>query len=306
MAVQIVAMPQGVSAARAGVLFMLAGMLMFSLNDVLGKWMAASHSAFQVMTVRSVAALLVLAPFMVRAGWRSFVLVPQPGLNMLRALFFSVDALAFYYCVAFMPLADAMTYWLAVPIYVAAASPLVLGERVGWRRWIAILIGFSGVLIALNPSSASFSLPALVALGGSLAYGGAVVLGRRLRETPDLTLVTWQVVSALLAAGLGLALFPEAWSPLTPVSLSLLGLLGIVALSAHLLVNRSLKLADAAMVVPLQYTLLFWAILFGWLIFGDIPGTHALVGAALIVVSGLFIFFREQKARRAAAVAEVV
>ncbi|OLP60472.1 multidrug DMT transporter permease [Xaviernesmea oryzae] len=293
-------MPESATSARMGVAFMLAGMLMFSLNDVLGKWLAASHSAFQVMTVRSLAALLVLSPFMLRLGWRRLVRVEQPYLHVVRALFFSVDALAFYYCVAFMPLADAMTYWLAVPIYVAAASPFLLGKKVGWRRWLAILVGFSGVLIALNPSSASFSLPALVALGGSLAYGGAVVLGRKLREAPDVTLVTWQVVSALISASVGLAIFPESWSPVSPVNLGLLGLLGIVALCAHIFVNRSLKLADAATVVPLQYTLLFWAVLFGWLIFSDVPRPTTVIGAVLIVLSGLFIFFREQTVKRAA------
>ncbi len=281
-----------------GVLLMLLGMVMFSLNDVLGKWLVAAYSPSQLMLIRSLAAIVVLLPFFWRTGLRRLVEVDRPWLHVLRAALFAVEATGFYFAVAYMPLADAMTYWLAAPIYVAAVSPLLLGEHVGWRRWTAILIGFAGVVIALEPSENSFTLPALIALAGSIAFSCAMVLGRMLRATPDTTLVFWQVAGAAIFSVFGVALDPAGWAPVSGVNFGLLCLLGVVAMAAHMLVNRSLKLADAATVVPLQYTLLVWAIVFGWLFFGDLPRPAMLIGAAVIVASGLFIFFREQQVKR--------
>lgn len=289
------------NAARTGVLIMLLGMLMFSLNDVMGKWLVATYSVSQLMVIRSVAALLFLSPFIFRRGLRSMFQVERPGLQALRSLLFAIDASAFYFAVAYMPLADTMTYWLAAPIYVAAASPFLLGEKVGWRRWTAILIGFAGVLIALEPSKESLGLPAFIALAGSTAFAFALMLGRTLRSTPDTTLVFWQIVGALIFSLVGVAANPSGWAPVDGEALLQLGALGIVAMLAHILVNRSLKLADAATVVPLQYTLLFWAVVFGWFFFGDTPRPTVLVGAALIVASGLFIFFREQQLKKRSA-----
>jgi drug/metabolite transporter (DMT)-like permease len=283
-----------------GVLVMLLAMLMFSLNDVMGKWLAGTFPASQMMAIRSMAALLVLSPILIRRGWRRFALVERPGLQALRSLFFAVDGTTFYFAVGYMPLADTMTFWMAAPIYVAAASPLLLGEHVGWRRWTAILVGFAGVVIALEPSGQSLSLPALVALVGSTSNAFALLLGRTLRATPDTTLMFWQLGGAALFA-LTISAFDFAkWTPTDGHALLYLALLGVVAMLAHLLVTRALKLADAATVVPFQYTLLFWAVVFGWIFFGESPRLTVAIGAALIVASGLFIFFREQQLKRPA------
>ena len=289
--------PEG--SARLGIAWMLLGMLMFSLNDTMGKWLVETYPVLQLMAIRSLAALLVLLPLVLRRGVMSVVRVERPGLQAIRALLFAIDATSFYFAVGYMPLADAMIYWLAAPIYVAALSPFLLGQKVGWRRWTAILIGFAGVLIALNPSRETLSLPALVALFGSACFAFAIMLGRTLRSTPDTSLVVWQFVGSLLFSTVGIAIVPGAWKPLDPQTLLLPALLGVVAMLAHVLVSRSLKLADAATVVPLQYTLLFWAVVFGWIFFGDTPRPTVIIGAALIVASGLFIFFREHQLKRA-------
>lgn len=292
--------PTSQSGTRAGILIMVLGMVLFSLNDALGKWLVSSYSVPQLMLIRSVAALAVLLPFFWRTGWRSLMRVERSWLQVLRSALFAFDAIAFYFAVGYMPLADTMTYWLATPIYVAAFSPLMLSEKIGWRRWTAILVGFAGVVIALEPSSDRITMPALIAFCGSIAFALAMVLGRTLRGTPDTTLVFWQVAGAGLFSVVGVAFDPSGWAPVSPVDFGLLSLLGIVAMGAHILVNRSLKLADASTVVPLQYTSLIWAVLFGWIFFGDLPRTAMLVGAGFIVASGLFIFFREQTLKRGA------
>jgi drug/metabolite transporter (DMT)-like permease len=282
---------------RLGILLMLAGIMMFSLNDTLGKWLVATYSVGQVLLIRSIAALVFLSPAVMQAGWRSMFQLDRPVLHVLRVVVSSAEVYLFYFAVMHLPLADAMTYWLAAPIYVAALSPLILGEHVGWRRWTAIFIGFCGVLIALQPSSATLSPAAIVSIIGSLAFAFMLITSRLLRGTPDVTLVFWQMVGAGL---LGLITAPFGWVPAGAFDLSLLALLGVVALLAHVCVNRALKLGDASTVVPFQYTLLFWAIVFGWLVFGDVPSLHVLIGAAVIVGAGLFIFFREQKLKKPA------
>jgi drug/metabolite transporter (DMT)-like permease len=281
-----------------GIVMMLAGILLFSMNDVLGKWLVSTYSVGQVMLIRSIAALAILTPLVWRMGLRSILSVERPLMQFARAALATAEAFFFYFAVAYMPLADVMTIWMAAPIYVAALSPFLLGERVGWRRWTAIVIGFCGVIVALDPSASTFTLPALVSVVGSLAFTFMMLSGRVLRGTPDTTLVFFQMVCGVVV---GLATAPLGWITPTPLDFSLLVVLGCVAMLAHVCVNRSLKLAPAATVTPFQYTLILWGVIFGWFVFGDAPRPAMLVGAGIIAASGLFIFFREQKLKARAA-----
>lgn len=282
---------------RLGIAMMLLGILMFALNDTLGKWLVATYSVGQVLLIRSIAALIVLSPFLWRMGARPLIKVERPGMQALRVALSSLEVYAFYFAVIYMPLADVMTFWLAAPIYVAALSPFLLGEHVGWRRWVAIFIGFLGVIIALEPSAATLTAPALISIFGSFCFAFMMLSGRALRGTPDKVLVFWQIVGAGL---LGLVTAPFGWVQPSGFDLALLGGLGVVAMIAHVCVNRAMKLADAAVVAPFQYTLLFWAVVFGFIVFGDVPRLAMLIGAAVIVAAGLFIFFRERAAGGAA------
>jgi drug/metabolite transporter (DMT)-like permease len=262
----------------------------------MGKWLVSSYGLGQVVLLRSLAALLILIPMVWHSGIHTLTQVQRPWMQFARVVFSTAEVFSFYYAVAYLPLADVMTYWLAAPIYVAACSPFLLGEKVGWRRWSAIAVGFVGVIITLEPSSAMFTMPAIISIIGSAAFAFMLVSGRFLRDTPDSTLVFFQTAGAGLA---GLAFATTDWAPVqSSGDLGLLALLGIVAMSAHMLVNRALKISDAATVAPLQYTLLLWAVVFGWLFFGDIPRLTMLTGAALIVASGLFIFIREQTLKK--------
>lgn len=279
------------SIATNGVIVALSGMLLFALNDTMGKWLVSTYSVGQVVMLRSFAALIVLAPFVWWMGWRPLFELEKPRMQVARAVLSTTETMAFYAAVFYLPLADVMTYWLAAPIYIAALSPLLLGEHVGWRRWTAIGIGFLGVIIALQPSPAMFQSPAAaISIIGTCFFAFLLISGRSLRNTPDTVLVFWQNVVGVIF-GLAFALFD--WVTPTARDLVLLSLLGVVAMTAHAMINRALKLTDASVVAPLQYTLLFWAIVFGFLFFGDIPSVPMMIGAVLIVASGLFIFFRE-------------
>ena len=279
----------------AGVLLVLGGYFMFALNDAMGKWLVASFSVAQVLFVRSVGAFFVLAPMIAKQGAEALLRPERPGLQVLRVLLATLETGLFYAAVTYLPLADVMTFYMAGPIFTAALSYFFLGERVGWRRWLAISIGFVGVVIALRPTSAAFSLPSLFALLGSLSFSVIIILTRTLRNTSDTTLVTWQTAGALIA---GAVFSLVSWQSPSALELGALLLLGVVSCCAHLMVTRSLKLAPASLLAPLQYTLMLWAIVFGWAFFGDVPDRQILVGSGIIVLAGLFIFHRQKVVRK--------
>ncbi|MCM5558022.1 DMT family transporter [Pleomorphomonas sp. JP5] len=274
------------STAGLGIFMMFFGDFMFAVNDIMGKWLADTYSAGQIVLVRSLAALVILSPMLLKGGVPSLVRIEKPGLQLSRVGLATAELVFFYMAVRFLPLADVMTFYLAGPIYVAAVSPWLLGERVSGRQWLAIAVGFVGVVLVLRPGSGSLSWPALVSIGGSLCYSMMVVQSRQLRGTPDRVLVFWQTIGALL---IGAVLAPFGWVTPGPVDLLMLIALGVISMTAHLCIARSLKLAPAAVVAPIQYTLLLWAVLFGWLVFGDRPHPLMLVGAAVIVVAGLMV-----------------
>lgn len=280
------------NATTAGVVIMLLGLFMFALNDAMGKWLVASFSVGQVLLVRSIGAFIILGPLLSSRGARKNLLQPErPGLQALRVLFATLDTGFFYAAVVYLPLADVMTFYMAGPIYVAALSHFLLGERVGWRRWTAIFIGFIGVLIVLRPSSASLSWPSLFALIGSVSLALTLILSRMLRSTSDVVLVTWQTLGAALA---GAVLSIGAWHTPTLPDLYALLMLGVVSCIAHMMLTRSVKLASASVLAPLQYTLLLWAVVMGIVFFGEYPDSQILAGSAVIVGAGLFIFHRRQ------------
>lgn len=285
----------------AGIGLMLLGIFFFALNDALGKWLIATYSVGQLLLVRSVAGLVFLVPFIKREGWGAFASAPRPVLQWLRPVFATFEVACFYWALASMPLADVMTFYLAGPIYVTAVSPLLLGEHVGWRRWIAVIAGFVGVMIALNPSAQSLTPAALVALAGSFSFSILMICTRLVRGTSDVVLVTTQTVGALV---FGAVVAPFTWATLNWQDTVLLVLLGVTAMIAHMLINRSLKLAPASVVVPYQYSTIFWAIILGFIFFGDIPSAGMLTGAGIIIAAGFYIFFQEQAVAKTVASAD--
>jgi drug/metabolite transporter (DMT)-like permease len=279
----------------AGIGLMLAAMFAFSLNDVMGKWLVATYGVAQILLIRSIAASLMLAPAIHRAGWKTILQPERPGLHLMRAICSTAEVAFFYWAVIYLPLADAVAFYLAGPIFVTLFAVFLLGEQVGWRRWLAILVGFGGVLVAVNPTGEGMGWPALIALSGTILFALMNVLTRKLAGANEVTLVSWQVGSALL---FGLVVAPFRWVETTWLDFGALMLLGIVANLAHMGVNRSLRYAPAAVVVPYQYSLIVWAVLLGFLFFGDWPKNHVLIGSAIIVAAGIYIFVREQARAR--------
>ena len=282
------------SARLAGIGLMLLSIFMFSFGDAMGKYMVATYSVGQLLLLRACAALLVLMPMM----WRQrteFARLERPLLQLLRVTLSTLEVAAFFLAAVYLPLADVITYYLACPIFVTALSAIVLREHVGWRRWTAVLIGFCGVLIALRPSAQTVSWPAMIALGGSLSFALLMLITRSLRATPDIVLASSQFAGTFL---LGAVLSPFGWVTPSISSLVLFAAAGSISVGALLCVNRSLKLAPASVVVPYQYSMIVWAVLFGYVVFGDVPSSATIVGAAIIIGAGFYIFLRERELGR--------
>lgn len=199
-----------------------------------------------------------------------------------------------------LPLAEATVIGFSVPLFATVLAALWLREPTGRFRWSAVAAGFAGVLLVLRPDGAVLhSTGALVALTGAVATAIVTIYIRQLSRTETVAAtVFWFTVSSLVPLGIGMAFVAQLHDPLTWALLAAIGLSGGVA---QLLLTTALRLAPVAVVLPMDYTGLIWAGLFGWLIFGHLPVATTLIGAPLIIASGLAILWREQRLGRQAA-----
>jgi len=275
------------NAALAGIGLMLFACFCSAGSSAAAKAVMVWLPIALVLFFRTATAWLLVFSFTRTAEFRG---LPHPWLQLLRIVLCAVEIPIYFFSLAKLPIVDTLTYYMATPIYVTAISVL-LGEQVGWRRWSAILVGFAGVVIALRPSAATLTLPALIALTGSILYAGVLVTTRVLRGTPDRVLLLGQQTGLLIVTGIAAS---QNWVPLTASDIALTAVLGVLTLVGSFCTNRALKLAPASVVVPYHYTLLPWGALFGFLFFAETPQVTTLIGAALIIAAGLYIFMREQ------------
>jgi drug/metabolite transporter (DMT)-like permease len=171
-------------------------------------------------------------------------------------------------------------------------AALFLGEQVGWRRWAAVITGFVGVVVAVNPGAGSLSTPALVAVFGSVVYSASIICTRSLRATPSTVLVATQMGMLCLLSTTTATL---GWVVPSTEQFVLMGLIGVIAMAAFWCQNQGLRLTAASVAAPFNYTSIIWAAGFGLVLFHDIPTPRTLAGAAIIVCAGLFILFRERQ-----------
>ena len=276
---------------RAIFLFCL-GIFFFAVNDTLGKWLVGAYPVGEIMLIRTGGAALFIVPMLVRHP-DSRRRPVQLGLHGLRILVMAGDSFAFYYATRSLPLADVMTFYLAAPLFVTILAVLLLRERIGPWRIAAVLLGFVGVVIALRPSGQSLSADALVALSGSLMFATAMIITRRLRQAHWVTLVAWQFVGA---GAIGAAASSFDWVAPSLLDAALMLLVGLVSMFCFLCINKALRLAQASVLAPFHYTSIIWAVLFGWLVFGDLPTPAMATGIGLIVASGAIVWLRERRA----------
>ena len=278
-----------------GILCYLIGVAFFALNDALGKHLVGDYSVAQLLFVRGIGAVAVLVPIMLVMRV-SFRLKGPWWVHAIRIGLQTVDSYCFYFATWHLPLVDVMTFYMSAPIILTAISGLFLGERVGPYRWSAVIVGFVGVVIALAPGSEAVSgnvlLGSIVALIGASAFAVSLAMTRQLRDNHPFSLV----VSQFIVGGIfGAILCPLGWVAPSVTDFGLMLILGIVAAGCFLLIARALALAPASLLAPFQYSAIFWAGLFGWIWWQHAPTSRIILGNAILIASGLFVFYRERR-----------
>jgi drug/metabolite transporter (DMT)-like permease len=292
------ALPRPEKASRAtriaaGIGLMVLAIGLFTVMDTIGKGLSARYPVPQVVWARyffQFGWMLLLIP---RLGMIGLVRTTRLGMNLVRGLLLAVATLFMFAAISFVPLADAYTITFIAPLLVTIFSIPLLGERVGWRRWSAVGAGFVGVLIVIRPGVGmphwALALPLVTALGFALYQ----ILTRKVAGTPGETSVAMLFYLASVGAVLTTALVPFFWRTVAPFDWLPMAAMGLLGGIGHLLLIRALTIAPASLLAPFVYTQIVWALVLGYLVFGDVPNVWMLVGGAVIVASGLFVFYRE-------------
>ena len=280
-----------------GIVLALAAMLLFGLMDAASKYLSVRYPTPQIIWLRYVFTipmlLAVLAPRGVGRALRS----GRPRLQVLRSALLVIEMGLVIWCFGQLPLADVHAVLALTPLAVTALSVPLLGERVGVRRWAAVGVGFVGVLVILRPGLGVVHPASLVALVSTLLYGLYQVLTRLVGRVDGAeTSLLWQ-----LCVGAAMVSFvvPFAWRTPPLVHWPLFLLVAALGGVAHYAMIRALQLAPAAVIQPFTYTLLLWAVIIGYLGFGDLPDRWTVLGGAAIVGAGLYTAVREHRLRQA-------
>lgn len=267
--------------------FMLIAMFTFASQDAITKSLAQDLAVAQIVMVRFwMFAIFATALISRRSGG-----IPQaararrPWLQILRATVFVVEVGLFAWVVGRLPLSTAQAIFAGCPLLVTALSPLLLGERVGLLRWLAVAAGFCGVLIIIRPDAGLLDPVALVALVGTFMFAIYSLLTRLLaqedRFETSYGYVAW--VGCLLATLVG----PFLWQPPSANQIVGLAILGCTGILGHMLLMKAYELTRASVLAPFSYTQLVWGIVIGMIVFGEYPDALMLTGAAIVVIAGL-------------------
>jgi drug/metabolite transporter (DMT)-like permease len=278
---------------RQAILTICAGVAFLSMNDAIAKLLVERYDPVQIVFLRNLIALpMVGAVVMYKIGVSGFV-SSHLRVHAIRGLLMLGGAYMFFKGLEALALAEATALVFSAPIFITALSVPLLGETVGWRRWGAVLVGFIGVLIIVRPGGATFQPASLYVIGTAGLYALFMISARFLgpRESMWTMMFFVMLFPMLYAAPLAFVV----WVPVQVRDLPFLVALAVFGTLGITLIGQAFRFAPAAVVAPFDYTALIWASLFGWLIWGDTPEMWTLAGAAVIVVSGIFIVIRESR-----------
>jgi len=263
------------------------GIALLTLNDAVSKYLTESFPVGQMICLKQAATLLVIVPYvMLSTGWGALRVVSWPG-QLTRGALFAGNAGFMVLGLSLLPLATVITIMFASPTFIAAFSMWVLAERVGLSRWIAIVAGFVGVLIVVRPGATAFDWALLIPVAGSLTNALRDLMTRRLARTEtSIGILFW---STIVVTAVGATTAPFGWQPVSAGAAAWFIAVGVLNAGAHFLVIEAFRLAEAAVVAPVRYTGLIWAVLLGFLVWGELPDAWVLLGAAVIVASGLYM-----------------
>lgn len=280
-----------------GIGCIMAGIFCLTISDSLAKWLGASYSPVQLLFLRGVLATPVLIVLLITLSGRPALRTEHLGVHMFRAVLNVLSAACFYLSLTMLPLAEATAIAFSAPLFVTIISVMFLKEKVSARGWLALLAGFSGVLLVVRPSPEHMQWAAVLPLITALGYAVMMVSARRIN-------VRESMLTTMLYIALGQAIFaglPQAWFWVPVQAEHFIGFIGLAVFSTLGLglITQAFRVAPASIVAPFDYSGLIWATLLGWFIWQEAPSLWFYAGALLIAGSGVYIAMLEVAKKKA-------
>ena len=274
--------------------FNLLAWVMLPIMDGFAKYLSADLPVLQITWARYFFTVAFTFPVMLFFYRNQLKWSDKPKLQILRGLILLIANICFFYSISVISLAKALTLAFVAPLIVTAFSPIFLGEKVGFRRWSAVVIGFLGSLVVIRPGFVEINLASLAALGTGIMYGFYLIITRKLStsDNPLLTLLLTGVVGAVIIT----CVMPFVWVKPTLNQWSMMAAIGVFACIGHLFLILSLKYADASKLAPFSYFEIITNIIIGYYFFSDFPDNWTFLGLFIIVLSGIYISRREKLA----------
>lgn len=262
-----------------------------SMNDAVSKYLVEDYPIGQILCLRQAVALVVILIYVWRSGaWQGLRINDRTG-QALRAILHVGGAALIVFALSALPIATVTAIVFSSPIVVLIFSMRLLGEQVSWIHWIAVLIGFAGVLAIIRPGGVDFRWALLIPVAAAVVSGMRDLMTRRLARTDtSISVLFW---ASTLMVAVTLFTIPLGWEPLTLTASVWLIVNGLLNAGAHFLMIEALRLGAAGLVSPFRYTAILWATVAGFLVWQEVPDTMTMIGAALLVVSGVLIVRRE-------------
>jgi len=284
-----------------GILYMNISMFAFTVNDSFVKLVTQSLPLFQTIALRGALATLALL-VIARLTTGGLHLLP-PGPDRLRLVIRSLAevgaTVTFLGALVHMPIANLSAIMQSLPLAVTLTAALVFGDKVGWRRMLAILVGFAGVLIIIRPGSEGFDQWAVMGLLSVACVVVRDLVTRGMSKSlPSVSVAIWAGATVFVLGAVGTAV--EGWQPVSLLEILLILCSATALIGGYMFSVMVMRVGDIGLIAPFRYTSLLWAILFGWLMFSTLPDEWTLVGAVIVVASGVYTLMRERQLRRAA------
>ncbi|WP_240626414.1 DMT family transporter [Thalassospira lohafexi] len=275
-----------------GILLMCAGVAFLCINDGLAKSLMDHYSPIQIIFLRNVIALPFAVILALKMGGRRALRSHRIGVHFLRGLIWITATVLFFTSIHLMGLAEATAIAFVAPLFITAIAALFIAP-VGWRRWIAVVIGFVGVLVIVRPGAASFEAVSLLPVATAFTYA-LLMLSARFVDTRESmwTLLLYLSATSAILTGSIVTFF---WTPIRAEDLWLFAAIAFFGTGGMTMITQAFRVAEAPTVAPFDYTALIWATGLGWFFWGETPDALTFVGAAIITASGIFIIFRESK-----------
>jgi S-adenosylmethionine uptake transporter len=296
--------------SRVGILYVVAGVALFSVQDVIIKGISGSYPVHQIVFVRSLLAAVVIVLIARLEGPWSRLRTQRPGLHLLRAVIAFLTYILYYLSLATLPLADAVTLHYSAPLFVTALSLPLLGERVGPSEWLAVCIGFAGVVVAMRPGATAIDPAAILPVLAALTYAIGSIITRSLGSTDSGSSMALYSTIFMAAAGgamgavLGqgrlaggehasLQFLLRPWTVPSWPDLGLMGLCGLVSAVGYMCLAQAYRVAPVRVVAPFEYAAVPLAAIWGFLLWGDVPRTHVVLGMLIILGSSIYVLRRQ-------------